>query len=298
MSGAVVERARRFGDEQTLVGIVTEPPAGVVPRAAVVLLNAGVVHRVGPNRMHVEIARGLAALGLVVVRVDLSGLGDSESRRDNTPFERAAVLETQAVMSALTAQYGVSRFVTAGLCSGAVVAFNAAVADQRVCGAVLINPQGFVSSEEWNAYIVSKARARKYWRQKLLSPKSWRKALTGKSQYRLLAGVMKRRAESLVTRNEAVTQVADGLAAQFAGLHARRTRVLLACSEDDLGIEYIKEILGRGFARNGSIDTVTLPRGDHSLTMAISRRQFQAAVEQWARPLTTDHEAIAAAAGQ
>src|SRR5689334_21003043 len=119
MSGGVIERARRFGDEQTLVGIVTEPPAGVLPRAAVVLLNAGVVHRVGPNRMHVEIARGLAALGLVVVRVDLSGLGDSESRRDSTPFERAAVLETQGVMSALAAQYGVSRFVTAGLCSGA-----------------------------------------------------------------------------------------------------------------------------------------------------------------------------------
>jgi pimeloyl-ACP methyl ester carboxylesterase len=296
MSGAVIERVRRFGDDQTLVGIVTEPPAGVVPRAAVVLLNAGVVHRVGPNRMHVEIARGLAPLGLVVARVDLSGLGDSDSRRDNTPFERAAVLETQAVMTALAAQYGVSRFVTAGLCSGAVVAFNTAVADQRVCGAVLINPQGFVSSAEWNTYIVSKARARKYWRQKLLSPKSWRKALTGKSQYRLLAGVMKRRAESLVTRNEAVTQVADGLAAQFAGLQARRTRVLLACSEDDLGIEYVKEILGRGFARNGSIDTVTLPRGDHSLTMAISRRQFQSAVEQWARPLTADHEAIAAAA--
>ncbi|HET7695326.1 MAG TPA: alpha/beta fold hydrolase [Vicinamibacterales bacterium] len=279
----VTERARRFGDDNTLVGIVTEPPAGVTPRAAVVLMNAGVVHRVGPNRMHVEIARGLAARGFVVVRLDLSGLGDSESRRDNTPFERAAVMEAQSVMTAITADYGVSEFITGGLCSGAVVAFNTAVADQRVCGAVLINPQGFVSSAEWNDYVVSRAKARKYWRQKLFSLQSWRKALTGKSQYRLLAGIMKRRAESLVTRNESVAQVADGLAGQFASLQARGTRLLLACSEDDLGLEYLKAILGRHLGRGGNVQTLMLPRGDHSLTMAVSRRQFQTGVEQWVR---------------
>jgi pimeloyl-ACP methyl ester carboxylesterase len=286
----VVERARRFGDDDTLVGIVTEPPSGVPPQAAFILLNAGVVHRVGPNRMHVEIARGLAAAGFLAVRVDLSGLGDSESRRDNTPFERAAVLETQGVMSVLAAEYGVSRFVTAGLCSGAVVAFNTAVADQRVAGAVLINPQGFVSSQEWNAYVVGKAQARKYWRQKLLSARSWKKALTGKTQYKQLAGVMKQRAEALVTKNEAVAQVADGLAAQFARVQARGTRLLLACSEGDLGLEYLEAILGRGFTRRTNIETLMLPRGDHSLTMAVSRRRFQAGVETWARPLTTDSE--------
>jgi pimeloyl-ACP methyl ester carboxylesterase len=295
-AAGIAERARRFGDEGTLVGIVTEPPPGSAPSTAVVLLNAGVVHRVGPNRMHVEMARGLAAAGFVAVRVDLSGLGDSDSRRDSTPFERAAVLETQSVMSVLAAEYGVTRFVTAGLCSGAVVAFNTAVADERVKGAVLINPQGFVSSEEWNAYIVSKARARRYWRQKLLSAQSWRKVLTGRSQYRVLAGVMKRRAEALVTRNEVVAQVAGGLAAQFAGLEARGTRLLLACSEGDLGLEYLEAILGRGFARGANIETLMLPRGDHSLTMAVSRRQFRSGLERWASLLLEPSLAGGAAA--
>lgn len=282
------ERAVRFGDADTLVGIVTEPAPGLAPRAGVILLNAGVVHRVGPNRMHVEIARGLARLGFLAVRVDLSGLGDSDSRRDSIPFERAAVLETQAIMSAITAQYGVSRFLTAGLCSGAVVAFNSAVADPRVAGAVLINPQGFVSSAEWNEHIVSKAKAKKYWRQKLLSLRSWKKALTGKSQYRTLANVMTRRATDMVTRNEAVTQVADGIAAQFGALDARGVRLLLACSEGDLGIEYLKAILGRNFGRSGYLDTLTLPRGDHSLTMAVSRRQFESGLERWTNGLRLD----------
>jgi hypothetical protein len=151
-----------------------------------------------------------------------------------------------------------------------------------------------VSSEEWNAYVVSKAQARRYWRQKLLSAQSWRKALTGKTRYRLLAGVMKRRAEALVTRNEVVAQVAGGLAAQFAGLEARGTRLLLACSEGDLGLEYLEAILGRGFARRTNIETLMLPRGDHSLTMAVSRRQFQTGMERWARPLAVDSTAAPA----
>lgn len=293
------ERPRRFGDGNTLVGIVTEPQGSPRRATAFLLLNAGVVHRVGPNRLHVEMARTLAALGFVTVRVDLSGLGDSESRRDSTPFERASVLETQAVMSAVQQEYGIGSFVTAGLCSGAVVAFNAAVADERVTGALLINPQGFVSSAEWNAYIVSKAQARRYWRQKLLSAGSWRKALTGKSHYGFLVRVMKRRASALVTRHEAVTQVASGLAAQFGTLEARRVRLLLVCSEGDLGLEYLQTILGRGFARRGSMATLMLPPGDHSLTMAVSRREFTTGVVRWASSVFTagaDHPAYAVAA--
>ena len=283
-ASSVRERACRFGAGETLVGIVTEPATGR-PSTAVILLNAGVVHRAGPNRMHVEIARYLAALGFLAVRVDLSGLGDSDNRRDSTPFERAAVLETQEVMSRITADYGVTSFVTAGLCSGAVVAFNSAVADDRVVGTVLINPQGFVSSEEWNAHVRSKAQAQRYWRQKLLSARSWRKALTGKTQYKLLAGVMKRTAVSMINRNEAVAEVADGLATQFGRLRLRSVRVMLACSEGDLGVEYVKAILGRKFSQGGNIESLTLPRGDHSLTMAASRRILQSSLERWAPSL-------------
>lgn len=288
------ERVRRFGDGGTLVGVVTEPEPATPPRTAVVLLNAGVVHRVGPNRMHVEIARAIAALGGLAVRVDLSGLGDSDQRRDNTPFERAAVIETQAVMSAVQAEYGISTFVTAGLCSGAVVAFNTAVADDRVLGSVLINPQGFVPSAEWNADIVSKSQARRYWREKLFSARSWRRALTGRSHFSLLASIMTRRARTLIAPSEAVTQVAEGLAAQFGSLHARGTRLLLVCSEGDLGLEYLTAILGRRLGRHGDVDTLILPKGDHSLTLAASRQQFQAGIVHWIGPLIAPAASAAA----
>lgn len=283
MISGVRESARLFGSPATLVGIVTEPPAGTAMAGAFVLLNAGVVQRVGPNRLHVNAARRLAERGFLVVRFDLSGLGDSPSRRDNTPFDQAAVLETREVMSAIERDYGVSRFVTAGLCSGAVVAFKTAVADGRVQGAVLINPQGFVQSPEWNEYVVNRTLARQYWRRKLLSPASWRRVLTGRTNYAQLGTVMRRRAASLVRRGEMVTKVAGALAEEFRQLQTRGLRMLLACSEGDYGVDYLETILGPRFSRLGDVETLTLPRGDHSLTMMTSQERFFSGLERWAQ---------------
>jgi pimeloyl-ACP methyl ester carboxylesterase len=271
-----------FGDARTLVGIVTEPANGAASDTAFLLLNAGVVHRVGPNRIHVTAARRLAEQGFLAVRFDMSGLGDSGSRRDSVPFDQASVLEAREVMSAIQREYGIARFVTVGLCSGAVVAFRAAVADERVLGSVLINPQGFVQSEEWNAYVVNKALARKYWREKLLSPRSWRQALTGRSNYRQLVDVMRRRVSSMLGRNQTVTRIAGELAADFSQLQARGIRVLLACSEGDFGVDYLSTILGPRFGRREDMETLTLPRGDHSLTMAASQQQFFDGLSRWA----------------
>jgi pimeloyl-ACP methyl ester carboxylesterase len=280
-AAAVSERPMIFGEARTLTGIVTEPAAAAAG-VAFVLLNAGVVHRVGPNRIHVTAARRLAARGFHAVRFDLSGLGDSGSRRDSVPFDQASVLEAREVMNAIERQYGVSRFVTLGLCSGAVVAFRTAVADDRVLGSVLINPQGFVQSEEWNAYVVNKALARKYWREKLLSARSWRQALTGRSNYRQIVDVMTRRIGSLFGRNQEVTQIAGELAADFGQLRQRGIRILLACSEGDFGVDYLSTILGPRFNRRERMDSLTLPRGDHSLTLAASQQRFFDGLTQWA----------------
>lgn len=287
MNPNVTERAVLFGASQSLVGIVTEP-ARIASGTAFVMLNAGVVHRVGPNRISVTAARRLAALGFVTVRFDISGLGDSDSRRDTTPFDQASVLETREVMSWLEREYGVSRFVTAGLCSGAVVAFRAAVADERVSGAVLINPQGFVQSEEWRQHVVDRALARRYWREKLLSVRSWRQALSGRTQYRQLVSVIKRRLLSVFRRNHAVTQIAGRLAAEFGQLDARGLRMLLACSEGDFGVDYLATILGPRFVRRERMKALTLPRGDHSLTMAQSQELFMAGLERWASELAAE----------
>ena len=72
------ERAVSFGPERGLLGILTQTAAHRDGIPTVILLNAGLLHRVGPNRLSVDIARSLADLGYPCLRFDTSGVGDSE----------------------------------------------------------------------------------------------------------------------------------------------------------------------------------------------------------------------------
>ncbi len=168
------EKAIRLGKETPLMAIVTEPPAGTAPSGqGVVLLNAGLLHRVGPSRLNVQIARSLAPLGHVSVRFDFSGIGDSEARRDGLAFERSSVLEIQDAMASLAAR-GVREYTLAGLCSGADAAFLAALADTRVTGLVMMDP--------W-VYRTARYRLHHYL-PKVLEAKSWLNLLSGNTLMR------------------------------------------------------------------------------------------------------------------
>jgi len=122
-----------------LLGVLSEPPDHRSNLPTVVLLNAGWVHRIGPNRMNVGLARRLAAMGHPCVRFDFSWVGDSEPRDDGLPMRRAAVEEARAVLDTLSEEIGSTSFVVGGLCSGADAAFRVALADDRVVGCVFID---------------------------------------------------------------------------------------------------------------------------------------------------------------
>lgn len=52
----MTEALLQFGDNRRLVGICSEPADPGQHRAAAIVLNAGLLHRVGPNRFHVTIS--------------------------------------------------------------------------------------------------------------------------------------------------------------------------------------------------------------------------------------------------
>lgn len=138
----IKERTFTFGDGAAMVAITSE--ASVDPALpAVLLLNAGIVHRIGPARNTVEVARALAAEGFLAMRFDLSGIGDSEARSDTLSIEDRAALDLRQAMDHLERTRGVSRFVLFGLCSGADNGFRAAKEDPRVVGAVLVDGYGY-----------------------------------------------------------------------------------------------------------------------------------------------------------
>lgn len=139
---AIREQAMLLGAGRSLVGIVTPPAEDVGPgdRPAVVMLNSGIIHRVGANRMNVSLARALAAAGHLVLRFDLSGIGDSDPRGDGLSPLEAHLADIREVIDALQASRGVQRVVLLGLCSGADHAVIYAAQDARVVGAVLLDP--------------------------------------------------------------------------------------------------------------------------------------------------------------
>ncbi len=134
------ERAFRFGRAQHLIGVAglpISPPA--TDGVGVIVLNAGMVHRVGPFRLHVEITRRLNASGYPTLRFDLSSLGDSTTSGESQAQTQQVQTDVADAMDLLHAHAGCTRFVLLGLCSGAQNAHSVARHEPRVAGAIFLD---------------------------------------------------------------------------------------------------------------------------------------------------------------
>ncbi len=130
-----------FGPSRRYVGILTHPGGGSDGvRTALLLANSGIIHRSGPNRLHVHVARALAAQGTAVLRYDLPGIGDSETAPATGDVARDQVSGTLAAVAAMQRSGIADRFVIFGICAGADHAFNAVAADTRLAGAIMVDP--------------------------------------------------------------------------------------------------------------------------------------------------------------
>lgn len=140
------ESAATFGPGGTLLGIF-EDAAG---RAQVccLLINAGVISRVGPNRLNVKIARALRERDVASMRFDLSGIGDSKASAGAASFHEQSAQDIRAAMDFVQQVSGIRRFVIFGICSGAVNAFRGGLSDARIEGVLMLD--GFWYRTRWS----------------------------------------------------------------------------------------------------------------------------------------------------
>jgi pimeloyl-ACP methyl ester carboxylesterase len=172
VSGNFSEQALLLGNRNALVGIIarpSSPPPNEMP--AVVILNTGIVHRVGHHRMYVSLSRKLARAGHVVLRFDLSGIGDSEQRHDKLSPIESSLADIKEALDFLAASRQASRFVLIGLCSGADHAVLYGPTDPRVAGLVLMDPSIPPTTRYYVHYI---------W-QRLASLRNWGSVAAGRS---------------------------------------------------------------------------------------------------------------------
>jgi hypothetical protein len=163
------ERVVTFGTSTELAGVLTEPARGraIAGMPPVVCIDAGLLHKVGPSRLHVRLARALADAGVLTLRFDLSGIGDSEPRREPLSFEEGAVADVREAMDFLAASCGHAQFVLFGLCSGSDMAFETAKVDERVVGLVQLDAYAY---RNWRWYL-------NHYAPRVVRAGSWRRYL-------------------------------------------------------------------------------------------------------------------------
>ncbi len=281
------ERTLTFDRVSRMVGILTEPDADFDPgRPCFVLLNAGLVHRVGPGRTSVQLARRLADLGFASLRFDHTGKGDSMPRVDASPFVEASARETAEVLDRLESEIGASRFILVGLCSGAVTAFRVARDDRRVVGAVMMNGQVYEQNAEWDRFVYNRGWARWYLKGALFRRDSWRRFLTGRIHYRRLLGVLARQVRNRLRPPQAVKQVADRLTAEVDSVIGRGVRLLLVYAQNDHTMDYLEIMFGRrleALIAEGALRRIIIPGADHTFTLRRHQQALMLSIESWAR---------------
>jgi pimeloyl-ACP methyl ester carboxylesterase len=272
------EEATQFGEAGTLVGIITSGPQAAADKPGVILLNPGIVHRAGPGRIYVKIARALASRGFTVLRFDFSGIGDSSVRLDNRRFEESSLDETRAAMSFLHTTRGCDRFILIGGCSGAAVSLETAGLDRRAVGVIAINFPARADKEDPAAH---RHDGHYYWNFALRSLKSWRKLLTGQSDYRKISRALAQTAKrNFFDRNQESVSGRQFRAKLWA-LAARQVHLAFICSKGDPLLDDLRQAGGKDFKQlcaQGKVACEIISGSDHTFSSLSDQERLVEAV--------------------
>ncbi len=259
----------------SLFGVLAQPveDTGTQDLGAV-LLNAGAIRRIGPNRMWVEMARRWAARGVPSLRLDLEGLGDADG--DATRFADVAelyvpelVVQVSSAIDVLCARGAARRFVLAGLCSGAYWSFHGALQDERVVAAFMLNPRTLF----WNATLENV----RYLRRGLFRPSSWRMILHGDVRFSRMSSVARHAPRSVIKHAVERWRAhgdSDELDLALDQLRSLDKRLRFVFSEEEPFYEELERQgrLSRG-ERWPNLELDLLPGRDHTLRPANSQRR-------------------------
>ncbi len=247
---AIVEQVEHIDVGARLTALVTAPDESLQaePQRAVVLLSGGADRRIGPGRLYVHLAREWAARGVVVLRLDLSGIGDSQARpgfAENLPYLRNALDDIAASVRHVRERHGVKQVQLIGLCAGAYNALRAAVETTAVDAVVMINPLLFLSVGdtrvdlvERKAEVVDSVRG---YKRNLFDPSRWQALLSDPSKIvRVLRNLVVMAGGKATNRGRDLLRLLgvhlnNDLPTELLQLARRHTQIRFVFSDDEHG---------------------------------------------------------------
>lgn len=259
----ITERPVFFGSDETLFGIVTEPDSRETRRRVVILLNAGATYHIGSSRMYVSLARRWAQRGYYVLRMDLSGLGESRPRMgcaDNNVFPPDAVEDMRAAIDFMSRRYGAREVTLSGLCSGAYHSLRAAVVGLPIQRLLMVNAQNYFWDQSMTLdglQLAEVVRNPTIYRERIFSAKAWRRFLTGQVNiWRIVRIYLQRPILALKPMLRDIARAAgirlrNDLGRELEAIIARGVRVVFVFARGEPGIDLLKIEAGSMVRRLG-----------------------------------------------
>jgi len=291
---ALRETPLLFGDGDRLFGILSEPltPAHR-ERPTICFLNVGADMHIGPHRMYVDFARQAAALGYASFRFDIGGLGESEpapGRPENKLYDLRSVDDVLSALALLASLRGTRRFIVAGLCSGAFLAYHTAIRDERIVGQVLINTFAF----EWkegdpiepsSRRVTGRYGSARHYARALFDRAVWARALRWQVNWGSVAAfasdyTLQRISTTLTgfrARLRGARPQPSPVQRAFDSLCDRGVESLLISGFDDCGLDMIARHLGEdavGMRARKNFSLEVLEKIDHVFTSISARRKL------------------------
>ncbi|MES2883720.1 MAG: hypothetical protein V4709_02880 [Pseudomonadota bacterium] len=288
----VLEQPVWFGQSEHLSGVVSRPTSGALRKTAMLFPTVGANHRIGSNRLHVELGRELAAMGYLCLRMDIDGTGDSGTVCERERFWEYKSDTYEDLLQGsrwLREQPGIENCVLWGICSGAYMAYHAAQADAAVTGAMLFNLQLFRWREDEAAENLARNRAKSFgfYRNEAMKLATWKRLLAGGINVSVIlvglnARIQKRlRARAALMWSQWLAR-GEAPARQVHRLSQRGCRVSFVCTPEDIGLHEIKSHLGANavhVTRLPGVEYVEVGAdtgADHTFTSLASQRWVKA----------------------
>jgi pimeloyl-ACP methyl ester carboxylesterase len=285
---SILERPTFLSSDAKVFGILTTPREDEVCSRAVIIVNAGATYHAGPNRFHVSLARRWARSGCLVIRMDLSGLGDSATRQgrpDNEVFPPAALDDIRAAIEFVRNGHGIDQVTLCGFCSGAYHALRAAAAHLPVSCLLLVNPEHFFWKEGTHidalvpVEVVKRTRDH---RERIFSLAAWKRLLTGQIDIWRLVRIYFHR--PLLAVESEIRDLARRLRVrlprdlgwELEDIAARGTRLVFVFSGGEAGIDLLRIQGGLSLRRLKDRCRLHIIDGaDHIFSQAASRTALE-----------------------
>jgi hypothetical protein len=295
-----------LGEENNLIGIYSYHP-GFKCDTTVIMLNAGIIHRVGPNQLYTKLSKQLSSLKISTFRFDFPGIGDSSLGESDRTYEGNYYKSALTVIDYLHSNKGISKFILVGICSGADISLQTALHSDKVCGICFINGEYFNIEElpELLYPMVNQYIAIRFNIKNILNFKRWIKLATNKTSFsyekttyifRFVINSFKDKFKlqnagvNEIDSNAIIKKLSDSIILLWRSLVDKKVNIYQIYSEGSIGLDLYKMLLNKHIQgiKDNRLKVEIVKNVDHTFTTIWSQSLLADLICHWVEALSVD----------